>query len=158
MRSDGGDSVTLLGHQRDATKRRIENMRALIAEISTRDMDALEICELIQFTRSGGRKYIRDLTRVGVICVLPKGPNRNETPVFRLVGNADCIAKFMASIDRPLPTAAPRKAMPPPVAVPGSCVHICADDLNHTFRINRKPVQRDPLVAAIFGATGRAVT
>ena len=142
-----------------ATQRRIENMQKLIAELSTHEMLADEIAWFLKFSPSGARKYIRDLREAGVI-ELARYIEGTATylgkAVYQISPDPDRVKAFLAAICQPKREgAAPRKERPglreQSMAGAGRHFHILADDTHYAIRVNRNPVARDPLVAALFG-------
>jgi DNA-binding Lrp family transcriptional regulator len=143
-----------------ATQRRIENMQKLIGELSTHEMLADEIAWFLKFSPSGARKYIRDLREAGVI-ELARYIEGTATylgkAVYQISPDPERVKAFLAAIVQPKREgAAPRKERPglreQSMAGTGRHFHILADDTHYAIRVNRSPVARDPLVAALFGA------
>jgi DNA-binding Lrp family transcriptional regulator len=143
-----------------ATLRRIENMQKLIGELSMHEMLADEIAWFLKFSPSGARKYIRDLREAGVI-ELARYVEGTATylgkAVYQLTPDPERIAAFLAAIAQPKREGAPpRKERPglreQAMAGSGRHFHILADDTHYAIRVNRGPVMRDPLVAALFGS------
>lgn len=147
-----------------ATQRRIENMQKLIGELSTHEMLADEIAWFLKFSPSGARKYIRDLREAGVI-ELARYIEGTATylgkAVYQISPDPERVKAFLAAIVQPKREgAAPRKERPglreQAMAGTGRHFHILADDTHYAIRVNRSPVARDPLVAALFGAAPSA--
>src|SRR5450830_1610990 len=147
-----------------ATLRRIENMQKLIGELSMHEMLADEIAWFLKFSPSGARKYIRDLREAGVI-ELARYVEGTATylgkAVYQLTPDPERVKAFLAAIVQPKREgAAPRKERPglreQAMAGTGRHFHILADDSHYAIRVNRSPVARDPLVAALFGAAPSA--
>ena len=143
-----------------ATLRRIENMQKLIGELSVHEMLADEIAWFLKFSPSGARKYIRDLRDAGVI-ELARYIEGTATylgkAVYQLSPEPERVRAFLAAIVQPKRDgAAPRKDRPglreQSMAGNGRHFHILADDTHYAIRVNRGPVTRDPLVAALFGS------
>ncbi|WP_165391023.1 MULTISPECIES: winged helix-turn-helix domain-containing protein [Pseudoduganella] len=143
-----------------ATLRRIENMQKLIGELQQHEMLADEIAWFLKFSPSGARKYIRDLREAGVI-ELARYIEGTATylgkAVYRLTPDAERVQAFLAAIAQPKREGTPpRKERPSlreqSMAGSGRHFHILADDTHYAIRVNRGPVTRDPLVAALFGA------
>jgi hypothetical protein len=126
-----------------ATLRRIENMQKLIAELQQHEMLADEIAWFLKFSPSGAR-YIE-----GTATYLGKA-------VYQLTPDPERVKTFLAAIVQPKREGAPpRKERPSlreqAMAGAGRHFHILADDTHYAIRVNRGPVTRDPLVAALFG-------
>jgi DNA-binding Lrp family transcriptional regulator len=143
-----------------ATQRRIENMQKLIGELSTHEMLADEIAWFLKFSPSGARKYIRDLREAGVI-ELARYIEGTATylgkAVYQISPDPERVKAFLAAIVQPKREGVPpRKERPglreQNMAGTGRHFHILADDTHYAIRVNRNPVARDPLVAALFGA------
>jgi hypothetical protein len=143
-----------------ATLRRIENMQKLIGELALHEMLADEIAWFLKFSPSGARKYIRDLREAGVI-ELARYIEGTATylgkAVYQLTPDPERVQAFLAAIVQPKREgAAPRKERPSlrdqNMAGSGRHFHILADDTHYAIRVNRGPVTRDPLVAALFGS------
>jgi len=143
-----------------ATLRRIENMQKLIGELSMHEMLADEIAWFLKFSPSGARKYIRDLREAGVI-ELARYIEGTATylgkAVYQLTPDPDRVKAFLAAIVQPKREGAPPRKERPGIreqsmAGAGRHFHILADDTHYAIRVNRGPVMRDPLVAALFGA------
>jgi hypothetical protein len=76
--------------------------------------------------------------------------------VYRISPDPDRVKAFLGAICQPKREgAAPRKERPglreQSMAGTGRHFHILADDTHYAIRVNRSPVTRDPLVAALFG-------
>jgi DNA-binding Lrp family transcriptional regulator len=143
-----------------ATQRRIENMQKLIGELAQHEMLADEIAWFLKFSPSGARKYIRDLRDAGVI-ELARYIEGTATylgkAVYQISPDPERVKAFLAAIVQPKREGvAPRKERPglreQNMAGTGRHFHILADDTHYAIRMNRTPVTRDPLVAALFGA------
>lgn len=143
-----------------ATQRRIENMQKLIGELQNHEMLADEIAWFLKFSPSGARKYIRDLREAGVI-ELARYIEGTATylgkAVYQLTPDAERVKAFLAAIVQPKREGAPPRKERPSLreqnmAGNGRHFHILADDTHYAIRVNRNPVARDPLVAALFGA------
>jgi hypothetical protein len=143
-----------------ATRRRMDNLRIIIDTIATVEMDIDDICALLQFSPSGGRKYIQELRGAGVID-LARYVGGTATyigrPHYRLSPDQSLVSAFIAQLDPKVP-APPRKpagkSLQP--VTPGSSIHLMTDDTHFSVRVNRMPAVRDPLVAALFGDAGMA--
>ena len=143
-----------------ATQRRFDNLRRLIAALSLSQMEAADICDFLQFSPSGARKYIRELHESRIIEVARYIDGTEKylgRPLYKLTADQALLAAFVAQLN-PLCPAAPRKPsakLDLPVAA-GRSFHIMADDTHYTVRASRAPAVRDSLVAALFGAAGKA--
>jgi DNA-binding transcriptional ArsR family regulator len=144
-----------------ATQRRLDNMRMLVEALGQREMLADEICDLLKFSPSGARKYIRDLREDGVI-ELARYVDGTATylglAVYTLTPDPERVRAFLAGLGQPQQLAPPSRGRLNRFAAagPGRHFHIIADDTHYAVRVSRVQVFRDPLVAALFGETGRA--
>ncbi len=145
------------------TVRRIENMRKLIGELSTREMRADEIARFLKYSSSGAHKYIRNLRDAGVI-ELDRYMDGTATyigkAVYKLSFDSERVRVFLSALVAPKRgrILAPKKhgALPDQsTSESGRHFHILADDTNYAIRVNHTPAQRDPLVAAFFGSATR---
>lgn len=143
-----------------ATLRRIENMQRLIGELSVHEMLADEIAWFLKFSPSGARKYIRDLRDAGVI-ELARYIEGTATylgkAVYQLSPDPERVRTFLAAIVQPKRdgVVARKDRMgqrDQSLSGSGRHFHILADDTHYAIRVNRGPVTRDPLVAALFGS------
>lgn len=139
-----------------ATRRRIDNIRLIIATLPTREMDSDDICALLKFSPSGARKYIGELLAHSIIEVaryLDATATYPGRPAYRLAPNQVAINEFLARLEKNTVSARPDPG-PKPLfpQVPGRNFHIMGDDAHFAVRIHRAPAFRDPLVVALFGA------
>ncbi len=134
-----------------ATQRRIANMHILLAALSTRDMMRDEFCELLHFSPSGARKYIRELREAGVIEVaryVDPSAHNFGMPVYRLVsGTADAFLAETCEVKK-APAVKRRETV---ATDPSRHMHIMGDDVFYSARSPRVVVARDPLIEAFFG-------
>lgn len=139
-----------------ATARRVEQMKALLAELAKTDMTLIDMSATIGCSPSGTRKYMLELMRAKLLVVHAIiEPNRfsHGKPLYRLVGDAAQVAAFVAGIELP-PGSAVARPSPKQAArqlEPGRHLHIMGDDVHYAVRLNRSEVIRDWAVAAIFG-------
>ena len=140
------------------TEQRTANLKSLVRELAAREMQADDICAYLKMSPSGARKYIADLRAAGV-AVLARYADGTATYVgkacYRLVSDPRLVIELLGQLEQhkrePRIPAPPVRALP---ALPGRSFHIMADDTHFAVRINRHPVMRDPLVAALFGPAG----
>jgi hypothetical protein len=133
------------------TTGRIERMRSLITALQIKSLTRGEIGAVLQMGPSGVRKYLVDLR--GMFEVEAVG----DEDVVRLAINEEEARAFLAGMaEKALARqAAPSKSSESLTAIgPGRHFHILADDTHYAIRVNRTPIVRDPLVAALFGARG----
>jgi hypothetical protein len=84
-------------------------------------------------------------------------PNYLGKAVYRIRPDQEPVKAFLAAICQPKREgAAPRKERPglrkQNMVGSGRHFHIMVDDTYFATRMNRSPVTRDPLVAALFGS------
>ncbi len=149
-----------LKRQRDtsATRRRVDNLRRLIEEFGARNMMDDEISAFLEFSASGTRKYIREMHDFGVIEVGSYAEGNDSwigKPVYQLVQNR--VAEFLDAISGPggkIEQLTKKKTSKRMQQIDGRHFHIMADDQSFAIRLDRTPVMRDFLVAALFGPAG----
>lgn len=142
------------------TRRRLDAMRGLVGEFGVRQMDAADICDFLQFSPSGARKYIRDLREARVIEIARYIDGTEKylgRPLYKLTADQVILAAFMAQLNSELP-AAPRSHAPkqPKELGAGCRLHIMVDDKHYPVRVSRAPAVRDSLVTALFGPAVKA--
>jgi len=134
------------------TAARIEKIRMLVLALQQKPMSRDEICNLLELSPPGVRKYLVDLAeRVkpvesddGAVIVLAIGPDQVEAYLTHLAGQVAA-----------RPVVPPRS--PEGIAARDSSrhFHILADDAHYAIKVSRATPKRDPYVAALFG-TGPA--
>lgn len=139
------------------TAARADRLRALVIALQERQLMRDEIGELLQVGPSGVRKYVKDL---GDKIEIARHVDGNEKfigfPVYRLAMTPDQTQSYLATL-----AAAPaaRQVKPANTALrlaardPSRHFHLMLDDVYFAPRLHRKPVARDPLVAAFFGSS-----
>lgn len=144
-------------------KRRNENMKRLIEELRVRNMTSLDMSALLGFSKSGGRKYLNDLSKHELIEVVGQLEGVNSakksqcTFVYGLRKDEEIearIAKMIADVDNGIVvklSTLEKKADVLPEMQQGQLIHLMADDAPFKVRSSRMPIMRDPLVAALFG-------
>jgi len=115
----------------EATRRRAKNIRRLVAELAKRDMNFDEFCDLLDYSPSGVRKYVRDLREDGLIEIArftdhcPRMPEGR--PEYRLAMYGETLAAYMATlIVEPSLKVFPRNKRP--AADDGCHFHTCGND------------------------------
>jgi predicted transcriptional regulator len=147
--------------------RRIQNMLSLVEQFRSREMVLDEVAEFLGFTRSGAQKYVQTLRDANVIELAGYIDSTNTSlgkAVYRLASDPEKIREFQAAIVQPKKSQgcrSKRKHVQNENALQnviidaeaeGRQFHILADDTHYTIRFHRAPVQRDPLVEALFGS------
>ena len=147
--------------------RRIQNMLSLVEQFQTHQMVLDEVAEFLGFTRSGAQKYVQTLRDAGVIELAGYVDSTSTSlgkAVYRLSSDIEKIREFQSFIAQPKKPQACRgkrkhaqnenamQSMLLDAEAEGRQFHILADDTHFTIRFHRAPVQRDPLVEALFGS------
>lgn len=144
-----------------ATQRRLDNMRLLVEALGQREMLADEICDLLKFSPSGARKYIRDLREAGV-AELARYVDGTATyigmAVYTITPDAERVRTFLAGLAQPRAPAPLSRGRLNRFAAAGAGrhFHIIDDDTHYAVRVSRVQVFRDPLVVALFGPAAGA--
>lgn len=122
-------------------------------------MTTAELCATMFFTSSGVRNYIRLLQKAGIVTFTKQEP-KNPTLIVRLVDDDAQIAAYCAELDLHIPRALSvierqqQRMLDLSSAHAVNRVHVLADD--EPVKHRRHPatqLQRDPLVALLFGAS-----
>jgi DNA-binding Lrp family transcriptional regulator len=142
-------------------------MLSLVEQFHMHEMVLDEVAEFLGFTRSGAQKYVQTLRDAGVIELAGYIDSTNTSlgkAVYRLSSDPEKIREFQTMIAQPKKTQgcrSKRKHVQSDSALQnvildaeseGRQFHILADDTHYTIRFHRAPVQRDPLVEALFGS------
>lgn len=119
-----------------------------------------QIAESLNVSPSGGRKYSQDLLRAGVIEIshtIRGGASHIEKSVYKVSDDAERVKNFMRMLSERdggyMQKSQRSEALRRNPEIPGAHLHTLADDTY--FQVRRAPKtipQRDPLVAALFGA------
>lgn len=141
-----------------ATERRVENMQKLVAELVNHDMLADEIAWFLKFSPSGARKYIRDLREAGVVELahyVESTATYIGKAVYRIASDPERIQAFLAAITQPKREGKHRK-VDSGLSQGGHCRYTMAGEVHRMASLRKKPIVRDPLVAALFGPAASA--
>lgn len=147
-------SVTTL---RASSVRRMEQLRALVSELMIRDIGYTGVATLLKWSQSAARMYVQELRGAGIVAA---GPIRQPADcvdkiVFRLNSNSQQVQAFLATLSQSqrCNIAPSRKGEHKDEARSNvRRFHIMQDDAKISLRVSDAPAQRDPLVAALFGA------
>lgn len=144
-----------------ATMRRAENFAKLIAAFNERkELQFDEICDVLEMSPSGGRKYIRELEDAGAAQVVGRfkqHPNHEGQAVYWLT-DAEKLTEFVALLQQPgscRPAPLPRRKHDPLPA--GHRIHILEDDVRQAIPRASTAVRPDPfaLPREFFGPAGQ---
>lgn len=130
---------------RRSTARRIARIEELLSAFATRDMGHAQAATLLRCSLSSARSYMFELIDAGVLVATDaRWGGRVARPVYRLNADARAVADYTAALQAAAPAGGQADCAPPGWhaasysagrAAPGGAA-----------------VQRDPLVAALFGA------
>lgn len=126
------------------TPARIEGMKTLIAALQVRDMIIDDVCELLQFSPSGARKYIRDLQDGFVLEVYAAGAEHKRT--YRLVDDEAAVQAFIErlAMGRTLARAAARSPIARAQRDTTRHFHLMRDDAYFAVKVQQEAVYCDP--------------
>lgn len=118
---------------RPSTLLRIERLTALVAAFSARDLSLDDVAALLRCSASSARNYAFELADAGIILCAPPQPADRcaDRHLFAITRQTALVDAFMAGLANPGGFAVARASGGNPFPV---------------------VVQRDPLVAALFGA------
>lgn len=144
---------------RASSARRIEQLRALVAELMMRDIGYVGVATLLKCSQSAARIYVQELRNAGIITASPirQPPDCVDKFAYRLHSDPQQVRAFLATLSQPqrCNISSPRKGGHTDEASSNvRRFHIMQDDANISLRVSDAPAQRDPLVAALFGAPG----
>lgn len=136
-----------------STLRRQVTMKALIAELTLREMNHWAVADFLQCSCSAARNYMKELLEAGVVKLPPRGREKYviDRAPYSISADAGAIERFLVS------QAGREKAS-------GTCgqgfngllngqrVHIASGDMSFPMRFDSPRVHRDPLVSALFGS------
>ncbi|RJG11275.1 ArsR family transcriptional regulator [Massilia cavernae] len=136
---------------RSTSRRRIGKMKELVAELSRRDMDHADVMALLDCSRTSARIYIGELLCAGVAEQPPCGRNRaaGERTFYRIAPDRAVVGAFLAAAG----DSAYADNVGHAADKGGRHFHILADDVAYPLVVDDAKVLRDPLVAALFGAS-----
>lgn len=146
---------------RPSTMLRIARMNALMSAFAVRDMGHLEAATLLQCSQSSARNYMFELMDAGVIIPADaQGRRRAAKPVYRLNHDTRVIDGYKAELGctpeyvGARTGANPQDRAPKPVQRDRQLSSVRLSDryAGSPYAANEAAVQRDPLVAALFGA------
>lgn len=145
------------GQHRPSTILRTQRLRALVAELSLRDMELVEMSRFLACSPSGARNYVVELSCAGVL--IGPGPARmpdgRADKRFRLNPDPELVERFLIELsenrrNRPLAERYKPKLGALPAEAP--FLHLVAKTGNGSSEYGAGNAWRDPLVTALFGA------
>lgn len=140
------------------TRERVRKTIILIEEFRVRPMSQTEVCELLKFSSSGARKYLRDLRDSGLIVPVIEGEKIVLHTKWRITDEADLVESILTELRagsivvvRAVPQSVRDFGTPTLIRTVGTTQH----SLKGVLAIN--PVRahhafRDPMVSALFGS------
>lgn len=137
-----------------ATRLRLANIRSLVKQLAA-DGPMLrdDICFFLGMSPSGGRKYIRELSDVGVI--IGTSEAAGVPRLYTLNPDQDHVAAMLTAMAAP--HAAPAGIAGAPttgrivITEPGRHLHVMLDDVQYKIKSTYRIPAPDPLLAALFG-------
>jgi hypothetical protein len=115
-------------------------------------MGPAAVAELLKVSYSAARNYLGDLVQAGVaIHDIDRGTQ------LKLHPDPAIVKRFLAALDAGAGerSMALRRSPARHCVNPGErYLHVLADDVRFPLVLHRRPAQRDPLVAALFGTVG----
>lgn len=146
-----------------ARERRAQQLLKLIEQLTVRSMTTVEVAHLLNCKSACAQKYLQQLRDEEVI-ILERHPEHSASnkAVYRLSNNSEKIREFQELIVQPkrhrssreklISLQAQGSILNVTVGANGHRIYMLADETHHAIRPHSEPVQRDPLVAALFGA------
>lgn len=137
---------------RPSTTRRHLRLRALIGELSARDMHTAAVAVFLECSHTAARNYLNELLEASVIS-WRRSPDPSMRSGYRLNGDTGLVQNFLAGLTLPRIANMKRESKPATEAQSFGPrhFHIIADDRFLGVRATHVLVRRDPLVAALFG-------
>lgn len=135
---------------KSASLRKIENMHRLVAALDQRDMGPNAVMELLKISYSAARNYLSELEQAGIV-----SPDPVRRSLLRISSDPSARLRYFAALTERAEGAQVslrRSATRHCTNSTGRFLHVLADDVGFSLVLHRVPVQRDPLVAALFGA------
>jgi hypothetical protein len=145
-------------NRRPSTMVRTERLRALIGELSIRNMDWPEMSCFLACSQSAVRNYIRELEQAKVVFALRllDSPDNRGSKKYRVNDDASLVERYMDGLSN----AENLHLTPTKVRVRGRTsladaryFHVLLGGECLNLAGGRDQIRRDPLVAALFGAT-----
>jgi hypothetical protein len=141
---------------RKSSLRRIEKLHVLVAQLIMRDIEPNTVVTVLMCSPSAARNYVEQLRDAGLIKLVPvrSAAGRVGRTAYRLHHDRERVSAFLTTLSEPghggkISTRNGGHAIEPRSH---RRFHIMRDDVGISLRISNAPAQRDPLVAALFGA------
>lgn len=156
----GGSSRQLtVATLRVSSARRIEQLRALVAELMMRDIGYVGVATLLQCSKSAARMYVQELRGAGMITARPirQPADCVDKLAYRLHSDPQQVQAFLAKLSQSQRCNITSQRNGGQKVEASSNVrrfHIMQDDANISLMVSEAPAQRDPLVTALFGSPG----
>lgn len=158
--SFAGMARLMVGHRAPSVAR-IENMRNLVDYMRGRETTMDDVARKLKFTDTGARKYIAQLLEVGIVEIV-RGTGDTSTKsaaiLYRVTDSDERIEAGLTQIANKVSRATTKSAATVATRLGRDAAgnrrqfHILDDDEPFALHISRHVPQRDPLVAALFGA------
>jgi hypothetical protein len=130
--------------------RRAGNLRRLVAALAHGALGPAAASELLRVSSRAARNYLGSLLEAGVAVQEPR-----QRGQLRLHPDMERVQDFLRSLEDTAlrPRVALRRSPSRHCVDPGTqFLHVLADDARFPLVLDRLPVRRDPLVAALFGS------
>lgn len=160
MKRTGTEVTQDRSAMRPSSMRKLDRMRTLVGQMSMRDMDSMDIAELLRCSHTAARNYLSELLQAGVV-ISNRGRALGGGAIrlgFRLTGDTNMVERYLAALHASTSAEflSRRVSQAPDEIKAKRHFHVMGDDRFLTVRVTLQPVRRDPLVAALFGAPGTA--
>ena len=139
------------------TPERAKHFTTIIDAVSKDKLSIIEISECIGMTKSGGRKYIRDLREEGIIQEVGYASGKIGNlllarPLYAVNPDSEYVKRFLDAINAPAKDGLPRRRGQHKEFDASATLHVMNDD--EIYRIKRAPVKipaHTDLMKALFG-------
>lgn len=143
--------------RKSSRTRRIEQLRVLVAELMVRDLGCAAAAALLGCSVSAARAYLHELRAAGVLAASRiRQPARSvDKMAFRLHPDTLLVHAFLdtlADAQHCDVISTKRGGHKVDARTNVRHFHIMRDDCHISLKVSSAPAQRDPLVAALFGA------
>lgn len=140
--------------RRPSTRRRIENLRALVAALAEQDMGYLSVAAFLQCSPSAAHQYLRQLSDAGIVSYRRgRRSDCTNTGSYYLDTEPTDAYKLITAIVEP--KRAPRlsgiSVRPEPARLSAARYVHSMDGELVPLSLSHGTIRRDPLVVALFG-------